>query len=336
MALFNSGNDEQKQKKKQAEKILDQTVGGLMPSSTRMVFFKRMNDAGIKARHQERVRSKVLKTIKKEVENNQLEPTTEAINARIEQILVENSDHDLIEKRRENYAAAVQKEESKKLIKKGQIEEKFGVDLTNKQWFQCSIEEVKYSTFNNQAHRNIDTAYVIINEDNIEIIKESVWLKSNMGTRKLFFHNITSIDYDARGLLHASASVIINTKSAEHVQLKFVSKENFDLMNNAFESYIEKMHNPQQSAPIQQNISTVSPADELLKYAELYEKGLLTKDEFDLKKSELLSNKSTVEEHAHAEDEIIQIEESTNRFCPNCGSEVEIDSKFCSDCGFKL
>ena len=43
--------------------------------------------------------------------------------------------------------AAVQKEESKKLIKKGQIEEKFGVDLTNKQWFQCSIEEVKYSTF---------------------------------------------------------------------------------------------------------------------------------------------------------------------------------------------
>ena len=74
----------------------------------------------------------------------------------------------------------------------------------------------------------------------------------------------------------------------------------------------------------------------LFKYAELYEKGLLTKDEFDLKKSELLSNKSTVEEHAHTEDEIVQIEESTNRFCPNCGSEVEIDSKFCSDCGFKL
>ena len=110
MALFNSGNNEQKQKKKQAEKILDKTVGGLMPSATRMAFFKRMNDAGIKARHQERVRSKVLKTIKKEVENNQLEPTTEAINARIEQILVENSDHDLIEKRRQNYVNAVQKQ----------------------------------------------------------------------------------------------------------------------------------------------------------------------------------------------------------------------------------
>lgn len=93
-----------------------------------------------------------------------------------------------------------------------------------------------------------------------------------MGSRKLYFYNITSIDFDARGKLHASSSAIINTKSAEHVQLKFVTKENFDLMNNALESYLNKTHKPQQTAPIQQNISTTSNADELLKYAELYEK----------------------------------------------------------------
>ena len=325
MALFNSSSKEQKQKKKQAEKILDNVVGGLMPSATRMAFFKRMNDKGIRASRQEKVRLTVLKTIKNEVENDELEPTTEAINQRIEEILNENISQDLLEKRRKNQEINVQKANDKII----ELEEKFGVSLANKLWFKCSIEEVKYSTFANQPQRNIDNAYVVINEDSFEIIKESVWLKTNMGTRKLFFDNITSIDYDARGLLHASSSVIINTKGAEHVQLKFVTKENFDLMNNAYESYLEKMHTPQLAAPMQQNISATSAADELLKYAELYEKGLLTKEEFDLKKKQLL----------YGEEENV-IEESENTphtlYCGNCGALIDEDTNFCTNCGNKI
>ncbi len=323
MELFNSGSDVQKQKKKQAEKILDELVGGLMPTRTRIDFFKRMGAKGIKGTQQEKVRSKVVNTIKNEVENNELEPTTEAINQRIEEILNENS----------NIYEIQQKAETKKLIKKGEIEEKFGVDLTNKQWFQCSIEEVKYSTFTNQRVRNIDTAYVIINEDNFEIIKESVWLKSNMGTRKLFFYNITSLDFDARGKLHLSSSVIINTKSAEHIQLKFVTDDNFNLMNNAFESYLEKTHNPQQAVPIQQNISTTSDADELLKYAELYEKGLLTKEEFDAKKQQILNRDNIPLKEEYVNENEVEL---APKFCPNCGAPVEKGSNFCTDCGNKL
>ena len=207
---------------------------------------------------------------------------------------------------------------------------------------------MKYSTFTNQPVRNFDNAYVIINKDNIEIIKESVWLKSNMGTRKLYFYNITSIDFDARGKLHASSSAIINTKSAEHVQLKFITKENFDLMNNAFESYLEKTHNPQQTPQIQQNIPTTSNADELLKYAELYEKGLLTKEEFEMKKAELLGTNSVddVKTEIHEEDYSLKQEyaeqngitivDDKPKFCPNCGTSIDVDSKFCTNCGNKL
>ena len=326
MALFGSNDNEKRERKKQAEKILDEKVGGLMPTRSRVAFFSRMTQKGIKGRHQERVRSKVLKIIKNEVENYELEPTPEAIDQRIDQILDENSDQELLAKRKQNNEN-----------KKNEFEEKFGISLADKLWFKCSIEEVKYSTFSNQPVRNIDYAYVIVNEDNFEIYKESYWLKSNMGSRKLYFYNITSIDYDARGKLHASSSIIINTKSAEHVQLKFVTKDNFDLMNNAYESYLEKTHNPQQTAPIQQNISTTSAADELLKYAELYEKGLLTKEEFDMKKSELLSSKQTFAEESSPIDEITPpIEKPKIKFCPNCGYEIESDSKFCSSCGFKL
>ena len=142
-------NNEQKQKKKQVEKILDELVGGMMPTRTRIDFFARMSGKGIKGRHQERVRSKVLKTIKNEVENDELEPTTEAINQRIEQILTENSDVEVLEKRR-----------AKSLSQKNEFEEKFGVSLEGKKWFKCSIEEVKYSTFTNQPVRNFDNAYV--------------------------------------------------------------------------------------------------------------------------------------------------------------------------------
>ena len=186
MALFDSGSNEQKQRKKQAEKILDEIVGGLMPTRTRVNFFNRMRAKGIKPRHQEKVRSIVLNTIKYEVENYELEPTMEAINQRIEQIIIENVDPKEIEKRR----VAVQKAESKKIIKKSEIEEKFGVDLNNKLWFQCSIEEIKYSTFTNQPMRNIDTAYVIISEDNFEIIKSNFRnIKSELNKR-----NINEVD----------------------------------------------------------------------------------------------------------------------------------------------
>ena len=185
---------------------------------------------------------------------------------------------------------------------------------------------MKYSTFSNQPKRNIDTAYVIIYEDHCEIIKESIWLKSNMGLRKLFYDNITSIDFDARGKLHLSSSLIINTKSSEHVQLKNVGEDNYHLLNNAFENYIRK---PQETSFISQS----SKADDLLKYAELYEKGLINEEEFNKMKNEIIHGESNSD---FSEDVGLNYKEEHNNFCANCGCEVEADAKFCTSCGNKL
>lgn len=68
---------------------------------------------------------------------------------------------------------------------------------------------------------------MIIYEQYIELYKESVFIKSDMESRKIYFENITSIDYDKRGKLHLSNSVMINTKTIERpIQLKFVSEKN--------------------------------------------------------------------------------------------------------------
>lgn len=215
-------------------------------------------------------------------------------------------------------------EKRKDKIKK--IEDKFNIDLTGKKWFECDIEEVKYSTFQNQANRNYDHAYVIINRDNVEIIKESVWIKSNMGTRKIFYENITSIDFDARGKFHLSSGMIINTKSAEHIQLKFVSEENYKLVNDAFEYYMRK---PQET-PI---ISQSSKADDLVKYAELFEKGLISEEEFNKLKNEMIHGESNLDFNGNSQYEN---KENEINFCTNCGTEIKQGASFCPSCGNKL
>lgn len=206
------------------------------------------------------------------------------------------------------------------------LEEKFNVDFTGKKWFKCSIEEVKYSTFNNTPRRNIDNAYVVINDDYVEILKESVFIKTNMGSRKLFYDNITSIDFDARGRFHASSSMIINTKSAEHIQLKHVSEENYNLVHNAFENYIKKSSETT-------IVSQSSNADDLVKYAELFEKGLISEEEFNKLKNKIIHGEST----SNSDNDVdLDHKKEYNNFCTNCGSKIENDAKFCSSCGNKL
>ena len=139
------------------------------------------------------------------------------------------------------------------------------------------------------------------------------------------YFNITSIDFDARGKFHLSSGVIINTKSAEHIQLKFVGEKNYALLNDAFEDYMKK---PKETAII----SKSSKADDLVKYAELYEKGLISEEEFNKLKNEIIHGESNPNFNEDMESD----NEENKKFCPTCGSEVEIDSNFCSDCGYKL
>lgn len=163
------------------------------------------------------------------------------------------------------------------------LEQKFGVDLTNNPWFKCTIEELRESTFFNDTRRDVNTAYVIMYGSYIEIIKESVFIKSDMGHRKVYYDNITSIDYDKRGKFHLSNSVMINTKAGERaIQLKYVQETDYNLLVSYFEKYIENKHY------FESNSKTISPADELMKYAQLYKDGLLTREEFEAKKKELL------------------------------------------------
>lgn len=199
-----------------------------------------------------------------------------------------------------------------------ELEEKFGVPFQNRTWFECTIEEMRFSTISNANNRDVQHAYVFVEPTFIEIIKESVWLKSKMGARKIYFENIAGIDYDARGKLHLTNNLIINLKSSEHIQLKNISENWAQHITDKYEQYLSNNNNNVQSTQNSNNV------DDLMKYAELLEKGLITKEEFDMKKAEIMGISTVTESDVSA------------KFCYNCGNPIELDSKFCPNCGTQL
>ena len=85
-----------------------------------------------------------------------------------------------------------------------------------------------------------------------------------------------------------SGRVIINTKN-ENCSFE-VGKKNasniFAMISNAIQDVLEKRQSTQSGATIVQQAS--SPADELKKFKELLDMGIITQEEFDAKKKQLL------------------------------------------------
>ena len=224
---------------------------------------------------------KVMKTIKKEIKNDGL--AMEGIEPRIHELLTEQYGTPVSQE--EANARVNQAKQQERLSREVQLEQKFGVPFQNRLWFKCSIEEIRHSTFSNTNERELLDCYVILEDTYLLIVKESMFLKSKMGNMKIFYDNIASIDYDARGLLHLSNSLDINLKSSGKVQLKYVDDEMVNLVTGKFNQYMNNktmIISDEGGNGINRNI------DELMKYADLFERGLLTQEEFEQKKKELL------------------------------------------------
>ena len=192
---------------------------------------------------------------------------------------IENRIKELFEEKYGENGTLVKEQQKRTDENKEKLQQKFNIDLSDKTWFRCTLEELRESTFTNETRRDVTGCYVVIYDNYIELYKESVFIKSNMGTRKIFFENVTSIDRDNRGKFHASNSVMINTKGAERaVQLKYVKQEDYQTLCNTYDKYMENKLNNKEN----------STADELLKWHNLYKEGIISEEEFENKKKELM------------------------------------------------
>lgn len=67
--------------------------------------------------------------------------------------------------------------------------------------FECSILEFRSGTFSDN-NKEVRHAYVFIRDDGLLLRKTGVLIKSDLGTKRLFYKDISMIDYDKAGLFH--------------------------------------------------------------------------------------------------------------------------------------
>lgn len=150
---------------------------------------------------------------------------------------------------------------------------------------ECHIQEERQNIF---ATKQIITqkAFVKLEDDRIIVDKSGVFTKRDKGSKTVLFQDVTSIDLD-RGTLNSY--IILTIAGSPGVTLQHPSNEKifkfYDLLHYKFDTY-KTNSTPQQN--IINNAQVTSDTDELLKWHELKEKGVITEEEFEAKKKEIL------------------------------------------------
>ena len=136
----------------------------------------------------------------------------------------------------------------------------------------------------------------------------------------VLYDDIKSVVLGEKGFIHTIATII--THNDNGLICKVGNTE-----ASAFKSIIEDHLTHDIKPTNNSNTKLNDDADILLKYADLYERGYITREEFDLKKEQLFNGNI----------ESVQ-DESTSKakYCGNCGSMIESDSNFCTNCGQQL
>lgn len=287
MALFNKKTDAEKNIEEKALKELDTYKDNTFFKFRQFLPLYGISKMGFS---ETKYFNTCYKKIKKEIKKEGL--TADKIKNRFTELLNEKYGEPM-----NQYEANKKLEEERlKPLKENEkkLEEKFGVKFQNRIWFKCAIEERKNSTFTNTSRREVDTAYVFIENNYLEIIKESVFLKSNMGTRKIYFENVAGIDYDARGKLHLSSSLIINLKSFDFIQLKNVPENMVNVIDSRYNSFLHHKNNTSQNTVVIEKTNSepnkADPMKKIKEAKELLDIGAITEEEFDKIKAKYLKD----------------------------------------------
>ncbi|MFT4186905.1 MAG: PH domain-containing protein [Micrococcaceae bacterium] len=119
-----------------------------------------------------------------------------------------------------------------------------------------------------------DTNGALVLTDRRIIFSSGVLLKKN--SEDIALHNITSVEYNA-GMAQGKITVKASGVDSEFAALN--KKKANEFVNNSREAIAQSRSG---------GVAKPTNADELVKYANLYKEGLITEDEFNKKKQELL------------------------------------------------
>lgn len=156
---------------------------------------------------------------------------------------------------------------------------------------------------------------------NSRVFFEEQGLRIDETEQFIHYKQIDYIDYsqnsDRKGLLALKRNAItFIMKNGEQIIMRVVSGD-LEPIKQCIEEDMNKL-------AVEDN----NDEDILLKYFDMFEKGLITREEFELKKDKLLHSENNDDSHLKQENKTV--------YCSNCGTLIENDSNFCTNCGQKL
>ena len=105
-----------------------------------------------------------------------------------------------------------------------------------------------------------------------------------MGNQIIHYSDISAISFKNKNDVSIINSIQISLLGSDSINIYDITEEDFKNINTLWLNY---KNNLEESKKVVKE-SEHSNVDELMKYAELYEKGLLTKEEFEAMKKKLL------------------------------------------------
>lgn len=130
----------------------------------------------------------------------------------------------------------------------------------------------------NGAGNQFGSPWLILTSERVLIIGKGLL---TMDTREIPYEHIKSIDYE-QGVLQDRLTFLAHS-SMEAIQLYRRDRKKTKEIPRIIKGFIKKLKSKTSQAS-----SSLSSADELKKYHDLMKKKIITKEEFDLKKKELL------------------------------------------------
>ncbi|WP_305556284.1 zinc-ribbon domain-containing protein [Methanobrevibacter sp. V74] len=317
MPLSQSKLNVDKNEIKRGEKILKDIMGGKLVKNRK--FARKLALNGFTVKNINKTWNKINEQIKTELKNGEL--NLDDIEKRIDEIILEISGNSHIITTEEEYVELYEKKANGKTrrINKNvrSQQDRIKQEILSKRKISIQLpyqsNGVNSTIIGGAVFGTAGLGLGAFDEGNIKwkrteliLMDNGLNVKSNGAVA--LYEDIKSVVLGKRGFIHTIMTIITHDKN----NLIFkVASEDSTVLKEIIEDNLTS------------NICS-SNDDILFKYAELYEKGLLTKEEFDLKKQELFNKDSK------------SVEEETPRFCGNCGEVLNMDDKFCTNCGANL
>lgn len=148
--------------------------------------------------------------------------------------------------------------------------------------FECQIKEEKQTTFSG-TQTYTQKATVKLYDDKITISKSGVFTSLDKGTKTVLFQDVTSLDMDMSTMF---TFVILTMAGSPGVVLQHINGPVIQKFYDLLDYKINKFKSANNTST--GNVGNVSDADELERWHSLMEKGVITPEEFEVKKKELL------------------------------------------------